>query len=235
MYFNKLNYNLQLYIASKLTGKSKEYLMTDSFEITDEMNEIARDYLVNERPLSKIFNEKYFWKYCFYTNDDTLDPRPETEQLIELVLSHNHQRPSLLELGVGTGAIILTLMKEMNIRRAVGIDISAQALSVCEKNANLLNVKPELRLENWLDNINEKFDILVSNPPYLLKEEIEEHMNVLKYDPFVALYGGIDGMYFYEKIAEKQHLFNYIYLEVPDIRKNEVAFLFKSHPRMYMI
>lgn len=233
--FNKLNFNTQLYIASKILNISKEKLLVDGFDITDSMNSIAKEYLIDHRPLSKIFNEKYFWKNCFYTNEYTLDPRPETEKLIELVISHKHNNISLLELGVGTGAIILTLIKEIPLCKATGIDISTEALQVCEKNAKNMNLKINLYKNNWLDNIDEHFDILVSNPPYLLEEEINENYDVLKHDPKIALYGGQDGLLFYKSIAQKQHLFKYIYLEVPPIRQSEVKQLFKYHKNTHII
>ena len=235
MYFDRLNYNIQLYIASKVLNKTKEHLMVYGFGTTFEMEEIATRHIIEHIPLSKIFNEKYFWKHCFYTNEHTLDPRPETEDLIELIISHGHTNVSLLELGVGTGAVILSLMCELTLSRAIGIDISTDALNVCKRNADTMNVNPILLKNDWLNDFNEPMDILVSNPPYLLRSEIDENIHFLRYDPDLALYGGDDGMKFYEQIADKQHLFKYIYLEVPDVRKQQVMELFKNHGNCYII
>ncbi len=235
MYFQQLNYNIQLYIASKVLKRSKEDLMIYGFDVTLSMENIAKDHIVDCIPLSKVFNEKYFWKNCFYTTEDTLDPRPETEALIELIISHGHNDVSLLELGVGTGAIILSLMREVRTSKAIGIDISLNALHVCRRNAENMSLCPILMQNDWLNNFDEQMDILVSNPPYLLRSEIDENIHFLRYDPEIALYGGENGMVFYEKISEKQYLFKYIYLEVPDIRKQAVIELFKNHGNFYMI
>jgi release factor glutamine methyltransferase len=235
MYFNQLNYNIQLYIASKVLNRTKEDLMIYSFDVTLEMENIAKNHIVNYVPLSKIFNEKYFWKNCFYTNEYTLDPRPETESLIELIISHEHDNVSLLELGVGTGAVILSLMQEIRTFRAIGIDISIDALEVCRCNADSMNLSPILMQNDWLNGFDEPMNILVSNPPYLLRSEIDENIHFLRYDPDIALYGGEDGMVFYKQIADKQHLFKYIYLEVPDVRKQKVMELFKNHGNCYII
>jgi release factor glutamine methyltransferase len=235
MYFHRLTYNIQLYIASKLLSKDKKHLILYGFDITFEMEDIAKKHLIDGVPLSKIFNEKYFWKHCFYTNEYTLDPRPETESLVELIISHGHKNISLLELGVGTGAVILSLMKEIKVSKAIGIDISADALNVCQRNANNMNLSPILMQNDWLTDFYEPMDILVSNPPYLLRSEIQENIHVLQYDPDLALYGGDDGMDFYVKIWKKHHLFKYIYLEVPDIRKNLVIQLFGDRENFYII
>lgn len=236
MYFKKLNYNLQLYVASKVLKKSKEYLMINKFDVNESMEKIAYDYLINNKPLSKIFKVKPFWKNEFFTNKYTLDPRPETEALIELILSHNHFNVTVVDLGVGTGAILLTLMKELKNIKGIGIDISEEALKVCKKNAKRMKLNPTLKCMD-LQDFDEEASILVSNPPYLTKNEINDNFQVLKYDPFLALYGGEDGLEVYRKILNviKKGKFTHIYLEVPENKLFEVKKIFKNISNIYFV
>ncbi len=228
MYFNKLNKNIQYYIASHILQKSKEFLMIYGFDITDEMEKIAKNHIENHIPLSKIFQTKAFWKHDFFTNENTLDPRPETESIIELFQSHNHTNVTIVEFGVGTGAVLLSIMADNPSIKGIGIDISSAALKVCEYNAKKIDVKPILKCMD-LKDFHEPADILISNPPYLTEEEIVENP-VLQYDPHIALYGGIDGLDCYRAILEvvKRCNFTHIYLEVPPKRQSIVQEMFKD-------
>lgn len=227
--FSSLKYSIQLYIASKILKQTKESLIINGFSITDEMENIAAIHITEHKPLSKIFQTKSFWKDDFLTNEHTLDPRPETENLIELFNSHNHQNVSVVEFGIGTGAILLSIMKDNPNITGIGIDISLNALQVCEQNAKKLNLKPRL-IHMDLNDFNETADILISNPPYLTQEEIDENP-VLRYDPHIALYGGHDGLKYYNDILEvcKRCKFKHIYLEVPPLRMNKVKKMFSDY------
>lgn len=235
MYFKRLNKNLQLYIASMVLNQTKTNLIVNGFIINEQMEAIAQDHLLNHKPLSKIFNTKAFWKNDFYTNEFTLDPRPETEALIELFLFHNHKNVTVLDVGVGTGAILLSLMLENSTINGIGIDISQQTLNVCEKNAKKFNLKPTLQCMS-VENCNIKANILISNPPYLTAEEIHSSIE-LQYDPYIALYGGENGLKVYEQLLElaKRCKFEYIYLEVPPKRQQIVQHMFSDFNHVYIL
>jgi release factor glutamine methyltransferase len=227
--FLRLKDSIKLYIASKILKKEKEEISFD-FKATEEMERIAIEYL-NGKPLSKIFNEKYFWTHSFYTNQYTLDPRPSTERIIEVFLKKHKKEEefTFLDLGTGTGAICGTLLGLFPNAKCVAIDISGQALQVAKLNLERLGVsnRCEIVQNDWLENINSYFNMLVSNPPYLSLEEYNQNKNILQYDPFISLVSE-DPLRMYRRIAEKEYLFNEIYLEIPPKRQKEIRKLFKK-------
>ena len=225
-----MNKNIKLYIASKVLGIHKNNLIF-GFERTNEMECIATEYILG-KPLSKIFQEKYFWNHLFYTNEHTLDPRPSTERVIELILRKHKkdERLTFLDLGTGTGAIIITLLDIFPFSSGVAIDICNEAIKVAKINAQNIKVKDRCTFirNDWLDNVETKFNILVSNPPYLLENEYKENLKVLQHEPKIAL---VEPSYLemYKRIAEKEFLFDEIYLEVPPKRRKVIQDLFDSN------
>lgn len=161
---------------------------------------------LNNEPISKIINKKSFWDYDFYVNENVLDPRPDTENLIELVLETYdiQEKLNILDMGTGSGCLILTLLKLFKNATGVAVDISEKALKVTKINAKTLGVENiNFIISNWNDNITEKFDIIVSNPPYIETEEIQKlDKDVKNFDPLLALDGGVDGLKCYEYIAQ---------------------------------
>lgn len=161
---------------------------------------------LNHEPVAKIINEKSFWNYSFYVNSDVLDPRPDTENLIELVLDDykNIENLNILDLGCGSGCIILTLLKLLKNSKGTAVDLSEKALEIAKKNAKILKVNNiDFKKSNWNDSINDKFDIIVSNPPYISTSDIENLANDVKnFDPKIALDGGVDGLDYYKYIAK---------------------------------
>jgi release factor glutamine methyltransferase len=151
-------------------------------------------------PLSKILNEKSFWKHDFFVNQHVLDPRPETELIIEAVQQRFApcEQLNFLDLGVGSGCILLSLLGEFPNARGTGLDISPQAIEVAIHNQRRLGSNgARFRLGDWNDfpETTEKFDVIVSNPPYVPTNDLvllDE--NVRKYDPVIALDGGPDGL-----------------------------------------
>jgi release factor glutamine methyltransferase len=221
-FFKQLNYNLKLYVLSKLTGLTKEEILVKNIEsfnekILDKAERIAKSHLLNQKPLSKIFGEKYFYYEKFKTNRHTLDPRSETELMVEHALSLNFE--SFLDLGTGTGAIAISLLKNKKNLNGYAIDISSKALKIAKKNVLNFNIKNLFLLQqNWLNEWNQPVDLLISNPPYLYSNEIK---NELKFDPKFALLGSDNNgkicknyIHFYTEIKEKIHLFKYIFLEI---------------------
>lgn len=156
-------------------------------------------------PLAKIIGTKEFWSLPFKTTQDTLDPRPDTETLVEAVLEICKDRAKpykILDLGTGTGCIILALLHELPNAKGCGIDFSAQALEVASENGQRLGLKGRItwQLNNWCEGIEDEFDIIVSNPPYLSEIEFERLDNPARFDPKLALVSGPTGLECYKKM-----------------------------------
>ncbi len=167
------------------------------------------EYL-RSKPISKIIKRKYFYNRKFFVNDEVLDPREDSETIIDLALSlfPKESDLSILDIGTGSGCLIVTLLIEFKNAKGLGIDISKKVLEVAITNANsaLYNRDINFEIIDFLNNcdILEKFDLIVSNPPYIKSSEIENlDYNVKQYDPIQALDGGKDGLIFYRAIAQK--------------------------------
>ncbi len=208
-------------LLEKASYESKEIILSN-FDIKN----INIDYfkiLLNKRlknePIAKIIGKKYFWKNEFFVNKYVLDPRPETEIIIEEVLTNiknNNDEISILDIGTGSGCIAISLALEIPNSRITAIDISSEALKVAKKNIDKynLNNQIDLKLIDFRD-VKKKFDFVVSNPPYIKETEYEDlQLEIKNYEPKVALVAGIDGMKFYkiyasviEKLMNKNSLF----------------------------
>ena len=155
-------------------------------------------------PLQHLTGKQGFMGLEFYVNSDVLIPRPDTETLVEEVLKELHDGMRILDMCTGSGCILLSLIHYSNDCTGVGADISERALKVAEKNAESLGISAEFVESDLFGNIEGKFDILVSNPPYIKTGEIEGLMPEVKdHDPFLALNGHETGLYFYEKIINE--------------------------------
>lgn len=204
--------------------------------------EIAVQKRLQGMPLDKILGHKEFYKYDFITSEDVLSPRPDTEILLEAALDLTSQNAfqNVLDLGVGSGCILLSLLKENTNIQGVGVDISLKALNIAEQNANRLNVKKRCRFLNksWFDEdfisaLNQHFDLIVSNPPYIKTEDISSlDIEVRQYDPTIALDGGSNGFKDYVQIAKiAPQLLNtggYIALEVGIDQALKVRHIFEQ-------
>ena len=142
----------------------KNRLLSES-ELTT-LSKLFRRRASNE-PVAKIIERKWFWKSHFYVNNDVLDPRPETELLVETVLARKNFKKNILDLGTGSGCIAISLAQELTDVKIVGCDLSQEALNVAIRNAFEQNVQVVFQKSNWFQTINEKFDIIVCNPPYI--------------------------------------------------------------------
>jgi release factor glutamine methyltransferase len=163
-------------------------------------------------PVSRIIGAREFYGRAFLVGPETFDPRPDTETLIEIALAiaaarEGRKRPlRLLDLGTGTGCILVTLLAELPEARGVGTDISRKALAIAAANAKHLGVAPRASFiaADWLDGVEGPFDLIVSNPPYIASAEIAGlAAGVSAYDPHLALDGGPDGLAAYRKIAAR--------------------------------
>ena len=202
-------------LLAKVLQKDCQDTALLSAELSEKQESLLHDLVIRRaqthEPLDKIIGTKGFYKYDFAVNENVLSPRPETEILLEeaLNLSQNKQ-VSILDLGTGSGCILLSLLKENPQARGVGVDISDKALEVARQNAKKLEVEAQVEWKNlswdeddFLSQLQDKFDIIVSNPPYIADDEIPFlEPEVKNYDPILALSGGKDGYVAYRRLAE---------------------------------
>ncbi len=154
-------------------------------------------------PLQHLTGSQEFMGLEFKVTKDVLVPRADTETLVEEVMKKLHDGMRILDMCTGSGCILLSLLHYSNDCEGVGADISEKALAVARENADRLNIRADFVESDLFSNITGKFDILVSNPPYIRTCEIEELMpEVRDHDPFLALNGHETGIYFYEKIID---------------------------------
>ncbi len=151
------------------------------------------------KPLSRIYGSREFWGLEFQISKDTLDPRPDTELIIERALTHFPKDNNLriLDLGTGSGCILIALLHEYSNATGVGVDLSAGAIEIAKTNAENNNCegRSEFTCSSWFDSIIGKFDLIVSNPPYISNEIIPTlAKEVRNHDPILALDGGDDGL-----------------------------------------
>ncbi|WP_299380339.1 peptide chain release factor N(5)-glutamine methyltransferase [uncultured Kiloniella sp.] len=164
--------------------------------------------MINRRlkrePVSKIIGRKEFWSLEFKVSRDTLDPRPDSETLIEAVLESlvdKTESIKILDLGTGTGCLLLTLLSELQAAKGLGIDISDKALAIAKDNAEALGLSDRVafQLGNWCDGVKDGWDIIISNPPYIGEDEKKIlSPEVLNYDPALALFAENNGMKDYQ-------------------------------------
>jgi len=158
-------------------------------------------------PVSRIIGRRGFWKDDFLIGPDTLDPRPDTETVIEEVLDLLPDRARverILDLGVGSGCLLLSLLREFPMAHGVGVDVSPGAVSATLSNARDFGLEDRVKaaVGNWLDDVTDRFDLIVSNPPYIRTGDIKTlEREVREHDPMRALDGGTDGLDCYRAIV----------------------------------
>ena len=207
-----LTYRLDSEIMlSSLLKKKKEQVIINSEEIVtkrivDNFNKLITRRATRE-PLAYILKEKEFWSKSFFVNRNTLLPRPETELLCDIVIKAiKKKNPYILDIGTGTGCILLSVLSEIKKAKGVGIDISKKAIEVAKKNSlNLrLNKRANFYTRSLDDIYNYKFDLIVSNPPYIKTSDIKNLSDdVRKFEPKIALDGGKDGLDVIKKVIYK--------------------------------
>lgn len=176
-------------------------------EITDK--KVINKYkkmLNNNLPLAYLLNEAYFFGNKFYVDKNVLIPRPETEVLVEetnnLINKYFNNKVKICDIGTGSGVIGITLKKLNNDFDVTCIDISKKALKVAKKNSIYLNTDVIFINSDMLKSVNDKFDVIVSNPPYIKNNTKEIDNIVKKNEPSLALYGGDDGLKYYKEILK---------------------------------
>ncbi|MGH6910799.1 MAG: peptide chain release factor N(5)-glutamine methyltransferase [Phenylobacterium sp.] len=178
--------------------------------LTPDQETTLADYLARREkrePVSHILGRKGFWKIMLNVTPDVLTPRPDTETVVEYVLRDfpEHAAWSILDLGIGSGAIILSILAERPAARGLGIDVSSEAIAVARDNAANLGLSGRLALlrGDWTEGLAEaSFDLVVSNPPYIATDVIETlEPEVRDHEPRIALEGGPDGLMHYRRLA----------------------------------
>ena len=181
-----------------------------SKEIEDKYFSLIEKHIKEDVPLSHLVGFEYFYDRKFKVTKDVLSPRMETEELIykviEYVKANNKNNLKILDLCTGSGIIAITLKKELDQISidVVASDISEEAIEVAKENAQYHDTDVRFIQSDIFNTIDDKFDIIVSNPPYIdRKDEVTMKENVLNYDPHLALFAEEEGMYFYRKIIEQ--------------------------------
>ena len=199
-------------LMSKALNKNREYIILNYNTILNIENLENFKELVYERasrkPIAYILNKKFFWKSEFYVNKNTLIPRPDTEIIMEQILkvTKNKHYLRILDIGVGSGCILLSILKEKNNFYGTGIDISKNSLEISRINAKKLCVNGRVKFyKSDVDKfVQDKYDLIVSNPPYIKTSNLKYlESDVLNFEPKLALDGGLDGLSVVRKVIKK--------------------------------
>tara|TARA_B100000315_G_scaffold216436_1_gene216298 strand:- start:1004 stop:1840 length:837 start_codon:yes stop_codon:yes gene_type:complete len=198
-------------ILSNIMKVTREFLIVNNhFEVSENIIKkynLAINRRIYREPVAYIIGKKEFWSEDFVVNNSTLVPRPETELLIYKVIKFfKNKRINILDIGTGTGCILLSILKELNFSRGIGIDISAKAIQTAKvnsKNLNLLN-RSKFKICDLKKYKTGMYDLIVSNPPYIPSKDIKNlSKEVIKYEPKTALDGGLDGLDLTKKVIYK--------------------------------
>ena len=198
-------------ILSDIMKVKREYLIINNKAlITKKIKEkynIAINRRIKKEPVAYIIGKKEFWSENFSVNYETLIPRPETELLIYKVVNFfKNKKINVLDIGTGSGCILLSILKELNFSKGIGIDISVKAILTANRNANKLNLlnRSEFKVFDIAEFSYGKYDLIVSNPPYIPLRDIKNlSRDIIKYEPLIALKGGIDGLDLIKKVIYK--------------------------------
>ena len=198
-------------LLSKALNKTRENILVNLDKKVNERNvEIFKKYLQrrsNNEPMAYIMEEKEFWSMKFNVNRKTLIPRPETELLVDKLLRmYNKKKISILDIGTGSGCIIISLLCSLNKSNGTGIDVSNSAILVAKKNATKFKLFNRIKfLNKSLENVfGKKFDLIVSNPPYIERKNMKNlSEDIKRYEPRMALDGGNDGLDLIKKVIYK--------------------------------
>tara|TARA_B110000014_G_scaffold258446_1_gene244582 strand:- start:793 stop:1638 length:846 start_codon:yes stop_codon:yes gene_type:complete len=198
-------------ILSNIMGVTREFLIINN-HISIPKNIIKKydraiERRIKKEPIAYIIGKKEFWSENFIVNKSTLVPRPETELLIYKVINFfKNKRTNILDIGTGSGCILLSVLKELNLARGTGIDISPKAIKIANINSRNLNLVNKAKFK--VCDLNKfylgKYDLIMSNPPYIPSKDIKNlTKDIINYEPKSALDGGIDGLDLIRKVIYK--------------------------------
>ena len=199
-------------LLSEIIKKDRKFILLNPDKELDESTQDRFKNLILKRsrgkPLAYLTGIKSFWKYNFKINEKVLIPRPDTEIMIEQVLKiyKNKNYLNFLEVGIGSGCIALSILKEKKTFLGTGIDLSQDCIEICRYNAKKLGVNNRIKLfKSDVDNlIFGKYDLIISNPPYIKKFDLDKlSREVINYEPKLALDGGLEGLSVIRKVIKK--------------------------------
>ena len=199
-------------LLSKSINKDKKYIILNSKEVLNSKQLDSFINYINRRkngePIAYLTNKKEFWKDEFYVNKNVLIPRPDTEMIIEQVIKTYSERSQLqvLDIGTGSGCILLSIIKERPNSYGTGIDISRKSINISKINAKQLNLTNRVKfIHSSVDNFNiGKYDLVVSNPPYIELLSLKYlEKDIVNFEPKLALNGGFDGFSKIRKVITK--------------------------------
>lgn len=225
-------------LMSYILKQPKEYLIINDKEelkLKDEQEYLEDiEKIKNGYPIQYITHHQEFMKLDFYVDENVLIPQPDTEILVEETLKKCDKfNIKILDLCTGSGAIAVSLANELKKVKITASDVSEKALEIAKKNAKNNNVKIEFIHSNLFENIENKFNVIVSNPPYIESKVIEKLSKNVKCEPKLALDGGEDGLYFYRKIALEAPKFieknGYLIMEIGFDQKESVINILKEN------
>ena len=228
-------------LMTKVIEKDKKYILLNSKRDLDKKDLNIFHKLIKKRsigkPIAYLINKKSFWNSEFILSDGILIPRPDTELVIEKVLDLTacKKKLNILEIGVGSGCILLSILKERKSFYGTGIDISKSCIKISKLNAIQLKVSSKLKLfKSNVDKFNlGKYDLIVSNPPYIKKHNLKYlEKDVARFEPKLALDGGLDGLSAIRKVIRKSSELikknGKFVLEIGFDQKNKVISLLKK-------
>ncbi len=228
-------------LMANVIQKDRRYVILNSNEELKEEYLKRFKNLIEKRskkePIAYLINKKEFWNFEFFVSRHTLIPRPDTELIVDQILkiTKNKNKLNILDIGIGSGCILLTILKERTNFNGTGIDISNNCLKISKINA--INLKVDNRIKLFKTNVDKfnygKYDLIVSNPPYINKVDIKFlEKDVVNFEPISALYGGLDGTSEIRKVINKSSELikknGKFVLEIGFDQKNKVIELLKK-------
>ena len=237
---NSAKLDSEILLASVI-DKDRKYLILNNDQNIKKKNLMHFQKLIYKRsfrePIAYLTNKKHFWNYKFFVTKDTLIPRPDTELIVEQILKLTKSKTNMkiLDIGVGSGCILLTILKEKKNFYGVGVDISKKCLNISKINAKNLEVSSRAKFfKSDVDKFDlGKYDLIVSNPPYIKKFNLKYlDKDVVNFEPKLALDGGLDGLSEIRKVITKSSELikknGKFILEIGFDQKNKVINLLKD-------
>ena len=228
-------------LLAKTINKDRKYILLNLNKNINKIEFENFNKLIKERsigiPIAYLINRKFFWDSDFFVTNDTLIPRPDTELVVESALDLMRKKniANILDIGIGSGCIILSILKERKSFNGTGIDISQKCLNISKINAAKLKVSSRLKLyKSNVDKFNlGKYDLIVSNPPYIKTHKLKYlERDVFGYEPRSALDGGLDGLSEIRKVIKKSSVLikkgGKFILEIGYDQKNKVINLLQK-------
>jgi release factor glutamine methyltransferase len=215
-----------LYMLQKRAGVRWADIIADRDRVIEakalKLLQFDLEAVLGGTPLARIYGEREFYGLTFELSPDTLEPRPDTEVLVNLALDRLKplKSPRILDLGTGTGCILLSILKNRPDATGIGIDLASGAIKAAQNNAERHNLDSQARFMcgNWGEGLDEAFDLVVSNPPYISNLACESLAPEVKnHDPILALAGGEDGLQAYREI----------FIQLPKLLKKDAIALFE--------